>query len=79
VRGSNINPRGGKNNFEGSPWIPDGWRQFVILNRGRAFHYLAWYQPLVCKKPVPRLAEAGAELWWELDPLTRAHAVISMS
>ena len=70
VRGGNINPRGGKTNFDGSPWIPDGWRQFVILNRGRAFDYLAWYQPLVCKKPVgekPRLADAGADLWWQLD------------
>ena len=70
VRSGNINPRGGKKNFDGSPWIPDGWRQFVILNRGRAFDYLAWYQPLVCKKPVrekPRLADAGADLWWELD------------
>ena len=66
VRGGNINPRGGKKNFDGSPWIPDGWRQFVILNRGRSFDYLAWYQPLVCKKPVrqkPRLADAGADLW----------------
>ena len=70
VRDANINPRGSKKNFDGSPWIPDGWRQFVILNRGRAFDYLAWYQPLVCKKPVPekpRLADAGADLWWELD------------
>jgi hypothetical protein len=70
VRGGNINPRGAKKNFDGSPWVPDGWRQFVILNRGRAFDYLAWYQPLVCKKPVrekPRLADAGADLWWELD------------
>jgi hypothetical protein len=70
VRDGNINPIGGKKNFDGSPWIPDGWRQFVILNRGRAFDYLAWYQPLVCKKPLratPRLADAGADLWWELD------------
>ena len=69
VRGGNINPRGGKKNFDGSPWIPDGWRQFVILNRGRAFDYLAWYQPLVCKKPIqekPQLSDAGADLWWEL-------------
>jgi hypothetical protein len=70
VRDGHINPIGGKKNFDGSPWIPDGWRQFVILNRGRAFDYLAWYQPLVCKRPVskkPRLADAGADFWWELD------------
>ncbi len=77
VRGANINPVGGRNNFDGSPWIPDGWRQFVILNRGRAFDYLAWYQPLVCKKPVlqkPTLASSGADLWWQLDsPHTCPH------
>jgi hypothetical protein len=71
VKGSScINPFVGKKNFDGSPWIPDGWRQFVILDRGRAFDYLAWYQPLVCKKPVqarPLLSDAGADLWWELD------------
>jgi len=71
VQGSNcINPYLGKKHFEEAPWIPDGWRQFVILDRGRAFDYLAWYQPLVCKKPVqqkPRLSDVGADLWWELD------------
>jgi hypothetical protein len=71
VKGSNcINPYRGKKNFDGSPWIPDAWRQFVILNRGRAFDYLAWYHPLVCKKPVqqkPQLSDAGADLWWKLD------------
>ena len=71
VKGSScINPYLGKKDFDGSPWTTDGWRQFIILNRGRAFDYLAWYQPLVCKKPVqekPRLADAGADLWWELD------------
>jgi hypothetical protein len=71
VKGSGaINPYLGRKHPDGSPWIPDGWRQFVILNRGRAFDYLAWYQPLVCKKPVrekPRLSDAGADLWWQLD------------
>ena len=71
VKGSScINPYLGKKDFDGSPWIPDGWRQFVVLDRGRAFDYLAWYQPLVCKKPVqpkPQLSDAGADLWWKLD------------
>ena len=71
VKGSScINPYVGKKNFDGSTWIPDGWRQFVILNRGRAFNYLAWYHPLVCKKPVqqkPQLSNATADLWWKLD------------
>lgn len=71
VNGSNcLNPYLSKKHSAHSPWIPDGWRQFVILDRGRAFDYLAWYQPLVCRKPVrqePQLAEAGADLWWQLD------------
>ena len=66
VKGSNcINPYFSKKDFERFPWTPDGWRQFVVLDRGRAFDYLAWYQPLVCKKPVqqkPRIVEAGADL-----------------
>lgn len=55
---------------DGSLWIPDGWRQFVILNRGRAFEFLAWYQPLVSKKPVqekPLISQAEDDLWWQLD------------
>jgi len=71
VKGSSsINPYLSKKNHDGSAWSTDGWRQFVVLDRGRAFDYLAWYQPLVCKRPVqqtPRLADAGADLWWELD------------
>lgn len=51
VKGSScIKPHLGKKNADGSPWSPDGWRQFVILDRGRAFDYLAWYLPLVCKR-----------------------------
>jgi hypothetical protein len=71
VEGSScINPYFSQKQLERWPWTPDGWRQFVILDRGRAFDYLAWYQPLVCKKPVqqkPRLSDAGADLWWQLD------------
>jgi hypothetical protein len=65
-----INPYFSKQQLEKWPFTPDGWRQFLILDRGRAFDHLAWYQPLVCKKPVrqqPRLSDAGADLWWELD------------
>ena len=77
VKGSAVSLYPGRKNRDGSPWIPDGWRQFVILNRGRAFDYLAWYHPLVCKKPVPekpRLADAGADLWWKLDTPKTCHA-----
>lgn len=71
VEGSScINPYLSKKNLDGSARILDGWRQFVILDRGRAFDYLAWYQPLVCKRPVrerPQLADVVADLWWMLE------------
>ena len=71
VKGSDcINPYRGKKNSDSSPWMPHGWRQFVVLNRGRAFDYLAWYHPLVAKKPVrekPHLSVASTDLWWQLD------------
>jgi hypothetical protein len=69
-RSSCLTPYLRDNYYADTPWIPDGWRQFVILDRGRVFDYLAWYQPIVCKKPVqqkPQLSEAGADLWWEID------------
>ena len=69
-RSSCLTPYLRDNYYAEIPWVPDGWRQFVILDQGRAFDYLAWHQPLVCKKPVkqkPRLFDAGDDLWWELD------------
>jgi hypothetical protein len=69
-RSSCLTPYLRDNYYADTPWIADGWRQFVILDRGRVFDYLAWYQPIVCKKPVqqkPQLSEAGADLWWEID------------
>jgi hypothetical protein len=69
-RSSCLTPYLRDNYYADTPWVPDGWRQFVILDQGRAFDYLAWHQPLVCKKPVkqkPRLFDAGDDLWWELD------------
>ena len=65
-----INTYRGRTNFDGSPWIPDGFRQFVILARGRAFDYLAWYQPIVTIATVtapPRLEDAQSDLWWRIE------------
>src|SRR5262249_12252593 len=43
VNGSDcLNPYFSKKHFDASPWRPDGWRQFIVLDRGRAFDYLAW-------------------------------------
>ncbi len=65
-----INPYRGRKNFDGSPWISDGFRQFIILERGRAFDYLAWYQPIVTIATVttkPSLQDARSDLWWRLE------------
>jgi hypothetical protein len=31
----------------GRPWFHDGWGAIVIVDRGRAFGFFAWYRPLV--------------------------------
>lgn len=35
-----ISPYRGRRHFDGSPWTPDGFRQLVVLARGKAFGYL---------------------------------------
>src|ERR1051325_10211995 len=71
VRGSAaINTYRGRKNFDGSPWISDGFRQFVVLARGKAFGYLPWYQPIVTIATVaerPMLARARDALWWRIE------------
>lgn len=71
VRGSAaINTYRGRTNFDGSPWIPDGFRQFVVLARGKAFGFLPWYQPVVTIATVterPTLARARDVLWWRIE------------
>src|SRR5262249_19566446 len=47
-----INAFRGRRHLDGSPWMPDGFRQFVVLARGKAFGYLPWYQPIVTIKTV---------------------------
>src|SRR5204863_2039169 len=33
----------------GQPWHPDGWGAMVIVERGRAFDFFAWYRPVVIR------------------------------
>jgi hypothetical protein len=56
--GEAINPYIGKKNFDDTLWIADGYRQFIILARDKAFGYLPWYQPLVAISAV--VGETGA-------------------
>ena len=71
VRGSAaINSYRGRKDLDGSPWVPDGFRQFIVLARGKAFGYLPWYQPIVTIATVakrPSLARARDELWWRIE------------
>ncbi|HWP17113.1 MAG TPA: hypothetical protein VNM46_15915 [Xanthobacteraceae bacterium] len=71
VRGSAaINTYRGRKDFDGSPWVPDGFRQFIVLARDKAFGYLPWYQPIVTIATVkerPTLANARDELWWRIE------------
>jgi len=65
-----INTYRGRKNFDGSPWIPDGFRQFVVLARGKAFGFLPWYQPIVTIATVtehPTLTRARDTLWWRIE------------
>jgi hypothetical protein len=71
VRGSAaINSYRGRKDFDGLPWNPDGFRQFVTLARAKAFGYLPWYQPIVTIATVPErptMARARDELWWRIE------------
>jgi hypothetical protein len=60
-------------------WMHDGWAAAVIVERGRAFDFLAWYRPLVAasiQREKPRLDGIIARQGWRLDrpgTVTRLH------
>jgi len=50
-------------------WKQDGWAAMVIVDRGRAFDFLAWYRPLTISKATvqkPVLEELRGEVLWRL-------------
>lgn len=52
-----------------APWKQDGWAAMVIVDRGLAFDFLSWYQPLtMCMQTVekPTLAALRGEILWKL-------------
>jgi hypothetical protein len=52
------------------PWKQDGWGAMVILDRGRAFDYLAWYRPapLAEARPQkPTLDSLRGGMLWRVD------------
>jgi hypothetical protein len=50
-------------------WKQDGWSAMVIVDRGRAFDFLAWYRPLTVCSAVshkPALEALRGEVLWKL-------------
>jgi hypothetical protein len=54
----------------GTPaWKRDGWAAMVIVDRGRAFDFLAWYRPLTISRAMvqkPALEELREMVLWRL-------------
>ncbi len=50
-------------------WQQDGWAAMVMVDRGRAFDFLAWYRPLTLARATaekPALEDLLGELRWKL-------------
>lgn len=77
--GDNINPYfrskemhkfHGKDGSVTWQWQQDGWSVAIIVDRGRAFDFLAWYRPLTFTQASterPLLENLRQELLWKLD------------
>ena len=49
-----------------TPWTQDAWGASVMVERGRAFGFFAWYRPLVVRRPLatkPDLHALADEPW----------------
>lgn len=85
-KGAPTNPYAiGKNWAWVKAWQQDGWGAFVVVERGHAFDFLAWYRPLVITEPLsdePSLMElARPRMWLLRNPGTltvRHHANMSL-
>ena len=53
--GDPINPYMGPRYFDRALWSPDGCGLMLIIGRGRAFDYLAWYQAVISIEVVPSI------------------------
>jgi hypothetical protein len=50
-------------------WKQDGWAAMIIVDRGRAFDFLAWYRPMTISRATvqkPVLEELRGEVLWRL-------------
>ena len=73
--GDSINPY----RRDGMPgWKQDGWSACVIVDRGRAFDFLAWYRPLTIAMALadkPAVLTLRGELLWKLERAGTCSAV----
>jgi hypothetical protein len=68
--GNSINPYFGSKERDRSWKGQDGWSAAMIVDRGRAFEFLAWYRPLtpaVAVKDRPTLAALQGEMPWRFE------------
>jgi len=78
-RGRCINPYFRDKSLIPGGWAQDGWGTAVVVERGRAFDFLAWYRPLVAlsvEREKPHLDTIRARRNWRLDrpgTATRVH------
>ena len=78
-RGKCINPYFRDKSLITGGWTQDGWGAAVIVERGRAFGFLAWYRPLVAssvEQQKPRPDTILSRQHWRLDrpgTVTRLH------
>jgi hypothetical protein len=67
--GEPINPYMSAKYFSRAAWRPDGFGLMLIIDRGRTFDYLAWYQPIVGAVAVPakpEVCELSPQMYWML-------------
>jgi hypothetical protein len=67
--GDTINPYMGAKYFDRSKWSLDGFGLMLVIGRGRAFDYLAWYQAAASVEVVPSIPDRTnlvGEIRWGL-------------
>jgi len=69
-RGECINPYFRNKSLITGGWSHDGWGAAIVVERGRAFDFLAWYRPLVAssvEQEKPVIDTIVARRHWRLD------------
>jgi hypothetical protein len=67
--GDTINPYMSPKHFDRAAWSPDGFGLMLVLGRGRAFDYLAWYQVVTSRDVVTSIPDRTTlvgEIRWGL-------------